>query len=64
MTKGPCYECEDRVIGCHSNCKKYIQWAEERREVNAKIIREKNIDALITGHVVGTIRRNKKHVNR
>lgn len=64
MTKGPCYECEDRSVGCHSKCEKYKQWAEERREVNAKITKERNIDALVIGHVVGTIRRNKKHVNR
>lgn len=22
----PCYGCEDRVIGCHATCNRYIDW--------------------------------------
>lgn len=24
--KSPCYECEDRVLGCHSSCEKYADF--------------------------------------
>lgn len=64
MISDPCYECKDRAIGCHSKCEKYIEWAEKRKEVSKKIIEERNADALITGHVVSAIRRNKKRSNR
>ena len=60
----PCYKCDDRVIGCHSKCKKYIEWAASRRELNEKIARERNLNALAIGHVVSTIRRNKKRSHR
>lgn len=28
----PCKGCGDRVLGCHSTCDKYKQFAEERKE--------------------------------
>lgn len=28
--KSPCYGCEDRKVGCHSVCDKYIQFHEAR----------------------------------
>lgn len=35
-TKPPCYGCEDRYAGCHSECAKYKAWRviheEESRE--------------------------------
>ena len=26
MKCGPCKGCEDRVIGCHATCERYIEW--------------------------------------
>lgn len=28
-TNNPCYECEDRAVGCHATCEKYINWRKE-----------------------------------
>lgn len=28
----PCKDCGDRVVGCHSTCDKYKQFADERKE--------------------------------
>ena len=28
----PCHNCEDRVVGCHATCKKYLDWKEEIRK--------------------------------
>ena len=64
MINDPCYKCDDRSIGCHSQCEKYIKWAGDKRELNKIITRERNIDALVIGHVVSSIRRNKKQSNR
>ena len=35
----PCLDCEDRAVGCHSTCEKYISWKvqeDKRKEVIAK----------------------------
>lgn len=26
MTSNPCFKCEDRTAGCHSTCKRYLEW--------------------------------------
>ena len=34
--KAPCKDCQDRRLGCHSECKDYKQWKaehERRREI-------------------------------
>ena len=33
----PCKGCEDRVIGCHSVCDKYITWKAERDELKKEL---------------------------
>ena len=34
--KVPCKNCEDRELGCHSECEKYLEFQEQRRSVNKK----------------------------
>lgn len=36
-----CKECTDRYIGCHSTCKKYIEWSKENERIRDKIRIEK-----------------------
>lgn len=34
--KGPCLNCEDRAVGCHTSCPLYLQFkkeVEERRQI-------------------------------
>ena len=33
----PCKGCEDRVIGCHSVCERYITWKAERDELKKEL---------------------------
>lgn len=37
----PCQHCEDRHVGCHSECEQYKAWKDEVEEK-----RQKRIDAL------------------
>lgn len=37
QTTAPCKDCEDRQIGCHSICEKYIQYKRIRDEERQKI---------------------------
>lgn len=39
----PCFGCEERVLGCHSICKKYKAYRQEIDSVNAK--RDEKIQA-------------------
>lgn len=36
--KSPCKDCEERVLGCHSNCKKYLKFKKDTQEEKDKII--------------------------
>ena len=56
----PCYECADRVVGCHANCERYLTAAAKDRE-----IRIANVDQ-VKAYVRDTISRRvndaaKKH---
>ena len=31
--KTPCFECNDRRIGCHSICKRYLEYKDRIREI-------------------------------
>ena len=33
----PCKGCEDRVIGCHSVCDKYITWKAEKDKLKKEL---------------------------
>ena len=38
-----CYKCEDRYVGCHSSCHKYI---EDGAELDARNVREKQLKSV------------------
>lgn len=29
----PCYNCKDRIVGCHSNCKKYEKYRQKCKHI-------------------------------
>lgn len=33
----PCYRCADRFLGCHSVCKRYIDWYNTKESIKNKI---------------------------
>ena len=33
MMTAPCKNCPDRVVGCHSTCERYAEYAKEREEI-------------------------------
>ena len=46
MAKVPCYKCEDRIVGCHSTCERYIAYRKETDEQNKLIQKNRNLDSL------------------
>lgn len=37
MKQPPCKGCNDRNMGCHSTCKKYLDWKNEVDALNKEI---------------------------
>jgi hypothetical protein len=33
MNRCPCKDCQERTVGCHSSCQKYIDWYSERNRL-------------------------------
>ena len=50
MKSSPCKDCQRRYLGCHSECKDYIEYSEERQ----KFLKEKsdNYDILYDNEIV------------
>lgn len=43
----PCFMCNRRAVGCHSNCKAYIDWRDAQDEkMKARAVRYEIDDAL------------------
>ena len=40
----PCRNCEDRHIGCHGTCEKYIDWKEKHIESKRKKFEQKQTE--------------------
>lgn len=40
----PCKNCEERVLGCHSVCEKYLKFKKDAQEEKEKIIASKIIE--------------------
>ena len=38
----PCQDCQDRQVGCHSSCGKYIEYSNELKELNKEKTRIHN----------------------
>jgi hypothetical protein len=43
MTTAPCKNCVDRCVGCHSKCKKYIEYDITRKKELEEIRKERII---------------------
>lgn len=48
MPQAPCKECKDRILGCHSTCKKYLSYRKELNNYNAMVKNEKLLEKALT----------------
>ena len=55
--KTPCRGCEDRILGCHSTCQKYIDWKKKVQEYNDKMYADKKNSYMPEAFM---LRRNKR----
>lgn len=52
--ESPCYECEQREIGCHSSCRAYNKFRKELDEYNATLRRFNEEQQKIEYHKKGS----------
>ena len=38
--KAPCFNCQDRQVGCHSNCQSYLDYQAKNSAIRTKRIEE------------------------
>lgn len=63
----PCKDCERRYLGCHSECKDYIEYSRERNEMLNKKFEEKRLlydNEIVRNSKRGWLRKMKKDKHR
>ncbi|MBO5389409.1 MAG: hypothetical protein J6A59_15000 [Lachnospiraceae bacterium] len=60
MAVAPCKDCGDREVGCHSTCKKYIDFKKENEKQKELINKEKQKVQNHMGFVIQQIRSTKR----
>ena len=67
MRTSPCYGCEDRYVGCHSKCGKYIDFQSVHEEEKETIRKNKEKESARQGYMTSrqfanALRSNKNRV--
>ena len=58
----PCHGCDERKVGCHSDCGQYKSWRSSYDEVKAKADEAKSEEEYITSYGIGRAIKNRKKV--
>lgn len=53
-----CYQCKDRVAGCHTNCERYARFAAERKKVRDAVKKEAEYRGYVRDKDARWIKRN------
>lgn len=64
MKNPPCKDCEERFVGCHSQCEKYKEWRSARDEINGIVRKAKTEERMIIEHFVDTCGAIDRHIRR
>lgn len=62
--QSPCRNCEERKVGCHSECEKYISFSESLRKWNDIVAEERIREARADSVRVATAAKMKKYRDR
>lgn len=65
MNNTPCYKCENRKAGCHSECETYIVWKAENDAEREKRIKLGNKESIIKNYKIEgfwkSMKKNGRH---
>ena len=59
MNSPPCKDCPNREIGCHSKCKKYIQFKNDLKKDKVKEKAEKKMESFILEGIIESTKRRR-----
>ena len=45
--KAPCFNCQNRQVGCHGNCQAYLDYDKKNKQINIKKMNHHNRENLI-----------------
>lgn len=60
MSEVPCNGCEERQVGCHAKCQKYMEYRENRIQNHRKVVSEKIKVSTNRQYMFDQMRKNKK----
>lgn len=60
----PCRNCNDRFVGCHSNCDRYAQYRSDLNDRNNLIKAKKQVRKNLTNAMYDSINKNNKNKSR
>ena len=63
MIKGPCKDCKDRFISCHSVCLKYIDYKQKVEAERLKVLKKKEEEYKEKVYIRQAINRFKRGKN-
>lgn len=64
MTKAPCKDCPDRKAGCHTVCKKYLEWQKVHDREFEAMRKQRDSDGMFADHIVRNVVRVNKEKRR
>lgn len=64
MKNPPCKDCDERFVGCHSQCEEYKKWRSARDEINDIVQKAKTEERMIVEHFVDTCDAINRHIRR
>lgn len=56
----PCYQCQERQIGCHAKCERYAEYRAKVDALNAKARRERPANGFTADHEIRNIKFRKR----
>lgn len=59
MNSVPCKDCPNREIGCHSKCKKYLDFKKHLKNTKAKEKAEKKMESYILEGIIESTKRRR-----
>lgn len=66
MTTSPCYGCEDRFVGCHAECSRYIEFQDVHKNEQETIRKNREKDSARQAYMTNKQFQNalRSHKNR
>ena len=67
LKSGPCKDCPDRVVGCHSTCERYLSFMKEQKEMYSQRRKDREIDEALLKYnpnkqlSIKEVRRRSRH---